>query len=113
MATGRQPAFGRRPAPRAAVPAPLAARGIPESGTSVVTVQPEPDAELESWKRGRRWQPPWRQIALMASLCFGIGSLVLPDSVSEVLHWLLYALTGASLYAGWRGPRLRPGSPNR
>ena len=106
MATGpAHPAFGRRAVPRVAAQAAPTARVVPEPGTPVVTVQPEPDAELESWKRGRRWQPPWRQIALMASLCFGIGSLVLPDSVSEVLHWLLYALTGASLYAGWRKPR--------
>jgi hypothetical protein len=103
MATGpAHPAFGRRAAPRAPAPAhPME----PQSAPSGDILRPEPDAELDSWKRQRRWQPPWRQIALMASLCFGIGSLVLPDSVSDVLRWLLYALTAASLYAGWRKPR--------
>jgi len=38
--------------------------------------------------------------ARMASLCFGIASLVLPDSVNENLDWLLYGLMTASLYSG-------------
>jgi hypothetical protein len=39
---------------------------------------------------------------LTASLCFGIASLVLPDTVNDAVNWLLYALTAASLYAGLR-----------
>jgi hypothetical protein len=36
----------------------------------------------------------------MASLCFGIASFVLPDSVNENLDWLLYGLMAVTLYAG-------------
>jgi hypothetical protein len=66
------------------------------------------DHELREWKQARKQQYkiPWRQLSLMASLCFGIASLVLPDSINENLDWLLYGLMAASLYAGlsrrWR-----------
>lgn len=43
----------------------------------------------------------------MATLCFGIASLVLPDSVNDNVQWLLYALMAASLYAGFRNRRER------
>jgi hypothetical protein len=36
----------------------------------------------------------------MASLCFGIASFVLPDSVSDELDWLLYGLMAMSMYVG-------------
>jgi hypothetical protein len=36
----------------------------------------------------------------MASVSFGIASLVLPDSVSDTLDWVLYALMAATAYAG-------------
>lgn len=61
---------------------------------------PEPDQELEDWKRARRWQPPWRQIALTASLCFGIAAFVLPDGVNDAVEWLLYGLSAVSLFSG-------------
>jgi hypothetical protein len=38
----------------------------------------------------------------MATLCFGIASFALPDSVNDNVQWLLYALGAASLYAGFR-----------
>ncbi len=64
------------------------------------------DPELEQWKQSRKRQPlPWRQIYLMAGLCFGVASLVLPDSVNSAADWLLYALMAASFYAGWRKKR--------
>jgi len=64
---------------------------------------PTLDDELREWKllRAGGFQIPWRQLSLMASLCFGIASLVLPDSVNENVQWLLYALTAASLIAGF------------
>jgi hypothetical protein len=49
----------------------------------------------------RRFKMPWRQLALMASLCFGIASFVLPDSISDQLDWLLYGLMAISAYAGF------------
>jgi hypothetical protein len=61
------------------------------------------DRELAEWKRARKQHRriPWRQLSLMASLCFGIASFVLPDSVNASVQWLLYALMAASLYAGF------------
>jgi hypothetical protein len=101
MATA--PTFGRRntsplaPAHTVAQPAqPLAAS---PDGSSV-------DPELEDWKRTR--QPfafPWRQVFLMASLCFGVASFVLPDTVNDMVDWLLYALAAMSFYAGLRRKR--------
>lgn len=45
---------------------------------------------------------PWRQLSLMAGLCFGIASFVLPDSINDAVQWPLYALTAASFYTGLR-----------
>jgi hypothetical protein len=58
--------------------------------------------ELREWKQARKsgFRIPWRQLSLMASLCFGIASFVLPDSINDNVQWLLYALMAASLYAG-------------
>ena len=65
------------------------------------------DDELREWKLARRrnFEIPWRPLSLMATLCFGIASLVLPDSVNDNVQWLLYALGAASLYAGFRKRR--------
>jgi hypothetical protein len=48
----------------------------------------------------RPFKLPWRQLSLLASLCFGIASFVLPDSVSDGLDWVLYGLMALSAYAG-------------
>ena|SRR5581483_5485232 len=63
---------------------------------------PSVDAELEEWKRARRknFKIPWRPLYIMASICFGIASFVLPDSVNSNVDYLLYALMAASFYAG-------------
>src|SRR5512135_962047 len=60
------------------------------------------DDDLREWKQARKQRSkiPWRQLSLMASLCFGIASFVLPDSVNENLDWLLYGLMAVTLYAG-------------
>jgi hypothetical protein len=62
------------------------------------------DDELRQWKLARKqnFEIPWRPLSLMATLCFGIASFVLPDSVNDNVQWLLYALAAASLYAGFR-----------
>lgn len=59
------------------------------------------DEELREWKRTRRksFRLPWRQISFMASVCFGIGSFVLPDSVDQTVQWLLLALAALGLIA--------------
>ena len=56
------------------------------------------DQELEEWKRSRKkgFKIPWSQLSLMASLCFGIGSFVLPDSVNDNIEWLLWILAAVS-----------------
>ena len=62
------------------------------------------DEELQNWKRARRrdYKVPWRQVLLMASLCFGVAGFVLPDTVSGALDWLFYALMAASFIAALR-----------
>ena len=66
---------------------------------------PHIDHEFHEWQQARRqhFKLPWRQLALMAALCFGIASFVLPESVNDGLDWLLYGLMAASLYAGLSG----------
>jgi len=107
--------FGRRASPQANTPAPrtstvrapaMAETKLPEPpvfesaapATDVLSVEDE----LREWKRNRTsgFQIPWRQISLMATLCFGIASFVLPDSTNEAVNWLLYALMAISFVAG-------------
>jgi hypothetical protein len=57
-------------------------------------------AELRAWKTERPRQFTWRPFLLMAGLCFGIGSLILPDDVNDAVSWTLYTLTGISFFAG-------------
>jgi len=103
MATART--FGRRRV--TAPPTPVRAlTQVPEPDTQAAIISPEwssTDPELEEWKRARKpFAFPWRQVFLMASLCFGVASLVLPDTVNDMVDWLLYALAAMSLYAGLR-----------
>lgn len=102
MAPSPRPAFGKR----TAAPAPAVVRNVPAAEEKPVNgigwVDQNHDPELAAWKQARRWQPPWRQISLIASLCFGIAGLVLPDSVSDPVQCGLYALAGLSLVSGLR-----------
>jgi hypothetical protein len=70
-----------------------------------------PEQELEAWKaermRTRLSRMPWRQIYLMAGLCFGIAGFVLPDSINDTASWLLYGLAAASFYASFLRRRQR------
>jgi hypothetical protein len=65
------------------------------------------DEDFREWKRARKpsFHTLWRPLLLMATLCFGIASLVLPDSVNDAVDWLLYAMTGVSLYSWIRSRR--------
>jgi|HubBroStandDraft_1064217.scaffolds.fasta_scaffold72369_2 hypothetical protein len=66
------------------------------------------DDDLREWKRARKpnfRKALWRPLLLMSTLCFGIASLVLPDSVNDAVDWLLYAMTGVSLYSWIRSRR--------
>ncbi len=66
---------------------------------------PSVDDELREWKASRKtsFRLPWRQLSLMASLCFGIASFVLPESVNDMVNWLLYGLMAISFYVGVTG----------
>ena len=71
--------------------------------------EPSIDDELEEWKKTRHknFKLPWRQLSLMASLCFGIASFVLPDSVNGNVDYLLYGLSAASLAASFAKRRAK------
>jgi len=103
-------AFGRRVNPQA-FPAPPRRAVQAVSAPKPVAVefvvptvapddQPSLDSELSAWKkeRGSQFKMPWSQLSLMASLCFGIASFVLPDSVNQNVDWLLW---GLSIMAAW------------
>jgi hypothetical protein len=64
---------------------------------------PRVDAELRDSEQSvkQRFKMPWRQLVLMASLCFGVASFVLPDSLNDGLDWLLYGLMAVSAYVGF------------
>jgi hypothetical protein len=102
-------AFGRRINPQAVNrPQPTASQPVAPCETVTAVVDPmelaaptpntaenqSPDMEPRAWKQARdsRFKMPWSQLSLMASLCFGIASFVLPDSVNESVDWLLWAL---------------------
>jgi hypothetical protein len=67
------------------------------------------DTELAEWKATRTstFKLPWRQLSLMASLCFGLASFVLPDTVNDAVNWLLYALMAMSFYVGVTGTKAK------
>lgn len=96
--TARAP-DGFDPVPRSAKPAEVPPDQASLGQGEMASLQL--DHELAEWKQARRqrFKIPWRQLSLMAALCFGIASLVLPDSVNENLEWLLYGLMAASLCA--------------
>jgi hypothetical protein len=107
--------FGRR-----AVPQPPVSRAVTQPlGHPIEAVLSSPppiatlasvDDEIEAWKaaRGPVVPFPWRQFSLMAGLCFGIASFVLPDTVNDVVQWPLYALTAISLYVGLHKRKAKP-----
>src|ERR1700761_5562135 len=95
--------FGRRPVPQ--MPASRVAAQTRCEPIEPILSSLSPDAaltsvddEIEAWKseRGSVVPFPWRQFSLMAGLCFGIASFVLPDTVNDAVQWPLYALTAIS-----------------
>jgi hypothetical protein len=114
---GRRATFELRPlrpspAPRAFVSRAAEAidtRSIGQASLAQSEIVSTSDDELCDWKQARRqgYQVPWRQLSLMASLCFGAATFVLPDTVSDTLDWLLYCLMAASFVAGIRRRRER------
>lgn len=96
----RGPARQDPPEPPAVVDTPLESSVLPPPHPAATQF----DEELRQWKQTRRqaYKIPWRQLTLMASLCFGIAALVLPDTISSGLDWLLYAMMAAGFYTGLR-----------
>jgi len=98
-------AFGRRnqPQPRSEPPAAAIVAPIAEPAPRPQVPPPRTDAadeDLRAWKETRRLRFPLQQFSLMASLCFGIASFALPESLNDSLQWPLYGLAAASLYVG-------------
>jgi hypothetical protein len=58
--------------------------------------------ELKAWKKSRGPSPYLKPLALMASLSFGVASVALPAVINHWVQYPLYALSAASLYAGFR-----------
>jgi len=120
-------AFGRRVSPQGFPASPRRAPVQPIQASQPVGAevaapavvpgdQPSLDAELSAWKkeRGSQFKMPWSQLSLMASLCFGIASFVLPDSVNQNVDWLLWGLTIMSAWV-WYSNRKKtkePKAPN-
>jgi hypothetical protein len=88
------------PASQTAVEQTIESRFPPPDNMAVAQL----DEELRQWRRTRRqaYKIPWRQLTLMASLCFGIAAFVLPETISSGLDWLLYGMMAAGFYAGLR-----------
>ena len=98
-------AFGRRPVPK--TPPPLVAKFSRPAATAsqAETSAPSVDEELRAWKKSRGSAFPVKLLALTASLSFGIASVALPKEINEVVQYPLYALSGLSLYLGFRRKR--------
>lgn len=109
--------FGRRAVPQQPIPqSPMSQPSAPPAPVAQsVTMAPESTAlfpseppllsiedEIEAWKaaRGPVVAFPWRQLSLMAGLCFGIASFVLPSTINDAVQWPLYVLTAVSFYVG-------------
>ena len=95
-------AFGRA----GSVPPIPPRRHLEDAAGAPPAAQDTLDEELRAWKAARpRPVFAWRPFLLMAGLCFGAGSLVLPDTVNEAATWALYVLAAVSFFAGLRRPR--------
>ena len=75
-------------------------RSLPGSAKADFSLLDQDLQDLQP-ERKRGLKIPWRQLSVMASLCFGVASLVLPEGVNDDVQWLLYALMIVSLYAGF------------
>lgn len=70
----------------------------------------EIDREIGEWKslrkaRKRSFREPWRSFAIASGIAFGIGNLVLPSAVANIMDYVTTGLFVASFIAGFRQPR--------
>lgn len=119
-----RPTFGRRglvlPARTKTMGKPLALALADAAGSLPLDLEIEPqsqapeqshahvpdDDELREWKSQRSFKVPWRQLSLMASICFGLASFVLPPGIGDTVNWLLYVLSAISFYV-WISEKLK------
>ncbi len=98
-----------------AAPVPVAA-AVPISTPGEIAVSPSPpplqntgfaplDFEPPERPRAATVKIPWRQLSLMATLCFGLAYFVLPDRVNDIVQWPLYALGAMSFYVNFSARR--------
>jgi hypothetical protein len=97
--------FGRRAAPRSSQPALPVLTKFSRPAPGIVRAPETPavavDDEIKAWKKSRGPSPYLKPLAVMASLCFGVASVALPDAVNEFVRYPLYLLSAVSLYAGF------------
>src|SRR5207248_6131053 len=103
--------FGRRVNPRHRASRPVESlevvgRSKKTQFTDVAAPPILPRSELDDgsqeWKQKNGFRVPWQILFLTSSLCFGVASFVLPDTVNDAVQWLLYGLMAAGIYAGFR-----------
>lgn len=97
-------------------PAPAVEENVEHPAPAPIIDAPTIDDELRAWRQQRQqhasFRIPWRQLSLMASLCFLIASFVLPASVNDAVDWLLDGLAAISLWVWFSGRRRRSAGTN-
>ena len=99
-----QTSFGRRPVAKtrqSPLPPMMKFSRPGDAQPRAEPAAPSIDDEVKEWKKTRGFTFPLKMVAVMASICFGIGSFALPAAVTEWAQWPLYALSSASLYLGF------------
>jgi hypothetical protein len=102
-----QTSFGRRASLKSpAAPPPVMSKFSRPATAPPPVPAPEPalpsvDDEIKEWKKARGFTFPLKTVAVMASICFGVGSVALPADVNAWAQWPLYALSIASLCVGF------------
>jgi hypothetical protein len=90
--------------PALRIPPISAARYHTTSSQELSATVTSAEDEIGAWTSARRFfvRFPWRQFSLMAGLCFGLASFVLPSSVNDAVAWPLYVLSALGFLAGMR-----------
>ena len=103
----KPPASVRSAAPISPMPMAASDPVIEAASTPLDAAPVDVDAEVEAWKRARKakkrsFREPWRTLAIVSSVGFGLSTWLLPDSVAAVVGYVTLGLCGGSFYAGLR-----------